>query len=704
MARKLNNKPAIEIHQALHGYSDGHRQLAISAKLEALDSKLLLTFSDISGPGAKPESDGYLTGYPLSRSGFFALSRTWLALEMPRPGCVWTHTLLVNFADLAVIESLEELYGYFRYPKSPNELERYSTPLELVITECASRPVKIGEPERRIVQELYGSPDKRVLVERATASSDELVLALWSQQWPRLRRSFSFCSLCTRDRSSSGINFDLQLMARNFRSGTIQGSNPREAGEHHPREAGEHHSRQEIWLLRTLRDLERPNEKGLRSFLKLVGSDVEGGREAFQPLCTLFARLEQGNGKPSMLRPALAALKEPILTNARTAQAVVANVLAANIEHVDDVELSFLWKNIEYVDKELVSKQGSSVVRALWRRTPEGFNKGSWSNATQRSLIDRAVETTELSELLIHVIGVPELEEIALLSRPKITQEAQFWKNATELARAVEFAASTVDKDKALVAMITAEREDLAQLAISNMGEKEVLLVIASLSASNRNIVGVREWTVEATRNTAGITEILRKEKKLELAFLSMVAGCVSEDAILSQDEEDPWLIALRNAGAVDGGKALDLHLAVFLLCRAFRRASRSPGGLVRAGFESVDKAMAERRLPEELWRKLERHLPVSIFWFGWSRTHRVRSAVANLFVEGGLAPEEFVQITSEPDIFGDLVRQLSWSRSGREYLEEVMRYARVEEKRLKKKGKGRNKSRMRKTIRKALE
>ena len=377
---------------------------------------------------------------------------------MPRPGCVWTHTLLVRFADLAVIESLEELNRHFRCPKNRKEVDKYNGMLELFLHEQSTRPVQITEREAVILQELYKSPNKRVLIERPDAFPDELVLALWSQQWPRLRRSFSFCSLCTRDRSSNGIDFDLQMFSASF-SGVA-----RQASDAH--EANGHVSAQDDWLLRALRDLERPNDKGLRSFFKLVGSDMEGGREAFKPLCTLFAGLEEEYGGPTMLGQALATLKsEPSLSSARTARAVVGNMVTTNIEHVDEVELSFLWKNIEYVDKGLLSKHGTNVVRALWRRTPEGFDKVRWQNATQRWLIDRTVETTELSELLSLIIDVPELEELALRMRPKIVREVAFWRNAAELEKAVEAAAAvSFSRYESIEAMMLARRRELAKV------------------------------------------------------------------------------------------------------------------------------------------------------------------------------------------------------------------------------------------------
>ena len=86
MAHGLTVVQAPQLHQALHGYADGHRQLALSTTLRPRDQKRLLALSDISGPGAHLSEDGYLTGYPLTESGYFALGRTWPAPEMPRPG------------------------------------------------------------------------------------------------------------------------------------------------------------------------------------------------------------------------------------------------------------------------------------------------------------------------------------------------------------------------------------------------------------------------------------------------------------------------------------------------------------------------------------------------------------------------------------------------------------------------------------------
>ena len=51
------------------------------------------------------------------------------APEMPRPGCVWTHTFLIRSDDLPRIQRLERLVRYFRRPTSLEDSARYGNRL-----------------------------------------------------------------------------------------------------------------------------------------------------------------------------------------------------------------------------------------------------------------------------------------------------------------------------------------------------------------------------------------------------------------------------------------------------------------------------------------------------------------------------------------------------------------------------------------------
>ena len=116
MAHGVTRVQPVRLHQALHGYADGHRLIASSTSLKTREAKTILTLSDASGSTSSIETTGYLTGYPLPEAGLYAFAKTWPAPEMPRPGCVWTHTLLIDFADLATIADLAGLVAAFRQP------------------------------------------------------------------------------------------------------------------------------------------------------------------------------------------------------------------------------------------------------------------------------------------------------------------------------------------------------------------------------------------------------------------------------------------------------------------------------------------------------------------------------------------------------------------------------------------------------------
>src|SRR5882672_629479 len=95
MRRGVTKMKSIAIQQTLHGYSEGHRLLDGSIKFTDELARIVLRMSDLSGSNVVNGFEEYVTGYPLAALGFYALAKTWYAAEMPRPGCVWTHTLFI---------------------------------------------------------------------------------------------------------------------------------------------------------------------------------------------------------------------------------------------------------------------------------------------------------------------------------------------------------------------------------------------------------------------------------------------------------------------------------------------------------------------------------------------------------------------------------------------------------------------------------
>ncbi|MBV1928321.1 MAG: hypothetical protein KUG81_02260, partial [Gammaproteobacteria bacterium] len=94
-------------------------------KLSSSAQSLITKKSDASLPGYGKGSPPYVSGYPVPELSAYALAKTWPAPEMPRPGCVWTHTILIGYSDVARLESIFSLLDVFCRPKEKGTFNSY---------------------------------------------------------------------------------------------------------------------------------------------------------------------------------------------------------------------------------------------------------------------------------------------------------------------------------------------------------------------------------------------------------------------------------------------------------------------------------------------------------------------------------------------------------------------------------------------------
>lgn len=119
------------IEQTLHGYYKGHGLLASSFIMKpSNDSSLMSTLSDWTGYRDEFGDDSYMTFYPLDNGKKYAIAKSWYASEMERPGCVWTHTLIVDMNEIDRNFDFRVLTDYFKRPVK-NEYEYYQKKIEI---------------------------------------------------------------------------------------------------------------------------------------------------------------------------------------------------------------------------------------------------------------------------------------------------------------------------------------------------------------------------------------------------------------------------------------------------------------------------------------------------------------------------------------------------------------------------------------------
>jgi hypothetical protein len=181
--------------QYLFGYDDGHRLLAGSRDLPHATAVALLSATDAAmANGSAP----LVTGLALRESDEYAFCVTWSASELPRPGAVWAHALVVGAAELAEPGTLEVLLGLPRRPsRDVAYLGSYRTPISLDGASPSAPSYLPAEPlDREVLARLafaaYDPHGEGTVAHEDLGGAAKALLALWRAQWPALRAAFSF--------------------------------------------------------------------------------------------------------------------------------------------------------------------------------------------------------------------------------------------------------------------------------------------------------------------------------------------------------------------------------------------------------------------------------------------------------------------------------------------------------------------------------
>ena len=198
-----------KIDHALFGYAEGHRQLASTLRLPSQDLYHLGAASDLASDVRLDPSESYVTGLPLHDSRRYALIRTWPAPEMPRPGCVWSHVLLLDEAALSTQRDMSTFFALFRNPKQTDR-GFYTVPISSMPTVGS----EVVAPSDLVVETLESYYARETAFLNAGVAAEQIeaaIAAVWSQQWPKLRAGFSFRTARLGSTRRRNARYDVQV-------------------------------------------------------------------------------------------------------------------------------------------------------------------------------------------------------------------------------------------------------------------------------------------------------------------------------------------------------------------------------------------------------------------------------------------------------------------------------------------------------------
>jgi len=386
--------------------------LAGSTSLPPDVLRLIDRLSDAAGMRLAQNADGYLTGYPLP-GGNYALARTWPAPDAERPNVVWTHTLILPPAALFAV-SMQPLTTLFLRPRNVTDLGDYTSPLPLKqFKDLPARPVLLGKVAEEVVASLYwGGPGTWL---KGGPSRDDLCIAVWSQQWPRLRRSFSFCSGALELRRLDGKEFDLLLAPEGRHFGLLPTPPP--------------------WPDRLaaralVEDLQHPGK--LRDFLRACGPDSSQLRsvplltatwlnapQTKDPAAVLAAVTDKAPAPTSFRRLKRELLRGPDPVLSRADPVLTLKTLTGEVGHrilAEDADLEGwagrAWKADRHAVLRIAAHRPEGVDGAIAVPTTE---PSTAAQASHKVFIDVILSQATPSDLLLIAAEAPELAASSLV-------------------------------------------------------------------------------------------------------------------------------------------------------------------------------------------------------------------------------------------------------------------------------------------------
>lgn len=620
-----SNLASINIQQSVFGYDDGHRLLATSKPLSAGDSSRLLLASDLAPGLSTAEDVDYWTGIPLVEEQHYALLRTWGAPEISRPGCVWTHALRIPFAEMSRFTDLGILRNIPRRPVIGQSWDTYGVSINAVPERAGPINVISGDEARiaawTLLRSVYGRSNSPL---RQLPKLEEALFALWSQQWPKLRRHFSFRTAVGPQGSPRELRIGLQILASTFPGNEAARVVPLEWVD---------------WEAVAIEDLfaEQPSE--LRRFLWRYGSDIRHVFDGFKVLTELFIKTRVDRIEGTYQRQTLLAV-------------------ASAFPDADDARL---------LKTDLVALSGNS-----YSRLPEIDPLGAWEFLFEQTVADHWPALPSLlpdvlpSELISRpdvVVGIAEkaLHSSSPAARHYLNIFANslspdtFWRTVANRSELMQAIAETRPELLDHQDLARLPNTDLASLLERcSLDDGLATRVVTRLIQVDHPAVAVLMWTrhteivihatmeaVSASRAAEGWMTLIGEhpERWIRTEVLSQATSARALGRIAERFNPEslsvlaagahPWEAALRSLS----DSADEIGLLTFVMIVALKVAEPSSEYLFERAFEPVYEGITRKLVPPPLLDSLARTFPHVPFWKEWDVCYRLTLAVAKAYV-----------------------------------------------------------------------
>lgn len=676
----MSNNSPILLHQFLHGYADGHSLIESSTPVPTAITRTMLAQSDLFGGVVPNNFDGFLTAYPLPELSGCAFARTWYAAEMPRPGCVWTHTLLLNLHTISQIPDMGQLLSLFHRP-GRNRSGDYSRALTFTpATETEQLFTDLEQLKMpAILNGIYEQSGSVILPAESARQYQNLLLRTWSQQWPELRVNFSFCTATVKLRRLGKHPFDVQVVPHEY---------VRQTAREEPTAfvLSSVTLPSEPWIERATTDIRRGGRSAFKKFVWKFGRELPAERSSYRAISSLYCdwiamrRNRTGTGLPRIVESVSVAfpaedsaieLKSALL--GRNGLAIRGpegeeRLFASLLSTRDLRGFSVAQLELEERAREF-SEHHPEAARRILRTENLGLEE-TRAGAVVSGLL-QGFSVREIEQL---IQSEPRLATICVRRQPEIAFSAWFWRASPEIQRQRYHLVRLLpqqDNVRLITAMMRAGADAVAPQFEHELGNQTGAAVVEAID----------QGAIDSRVLPHGWLAVLKNQMEIALKALGdsaqrvATAACVAsvldpESGLALRHGSEPWLKFFAADAPVLSND--DTQLAVFCFRLATQNPdSRSPALAVRA-FRVLHIAAWHAAISDADWYQLDRILPHGSWWDYWDRCDRLRRGLLKAFDKFSWPLREFGPLTNDRSLFRYLLQTAKETKPGQRVLDSL--------------------------------
>lgn len=633
----------MKIHQTLHGYSEGHILLASSiSTLTQRDRKKMAVLSDWDEYARKEDDSSYITAYPLPDSPYYVIAKTWYANEMERPGCVWTHSLLLDISEGSDFFDYRALFFAFVRPQRDKYTD-YNKPLDIKeeIEKKTLMPSPFKMPSLAHWLHILLKKDEPLVfvVDQPTSYYQVFLLSLMNHLPIGILSKLSMCSGTGRIRKYENELFDLQFIVNN------RYNLPKINSQIVDVEEGID------WCQYVAQSIQE-EKLNVPMLLHRFASDIGGRMDAYAAVVMVYMILDRlrdpGEDNIVKFRLTLRILAEAFASKVEGANFKSAMLDPTITKYFFD-ERSFIyemaitkyWEAFDYEKFDFAVR-----ARAYFKSQPvnemtsllEGLLECKEDNPYKQIVLDNVdIEYNQLQveslieehwKLFCYLVqkndkalnndfwlntGKEKFTELVGFFFKKVPEEYLYWRPLLEKMLEYNYAA-----DKLQIETLSNHVSDMSAEILFELNEGHYL---------NSG------WVNYCKRDSLAIIGWLGEQGSVSKQIVSLLLDVIDPESEMVKRSENVKWRALQNAPVELGVK---LEFAVFLFLLSYNiEKDELAFSLYKRAFQTIYEATAKSQIGF-FWRKISAYCPRPFLGLEWDKCELLRKGFANRVYDEG--------------------------------------------------------------------